>query len=228
MRDGFNRYVSKTKKTKSGSGASKIRQYVYFNQMSFLLPLANEKAETVNSLEDETATDDALMAEEQKFQRGRKRNRVAKEDNLIEQLAANINKKYNENTSNYEADDDKLFLLSLHGDFKKISDDYKLDAKTEMLKVVKEYKVLSSDNCVYRSQAIQSPYLHHSHQSAPYSTSAYIQRINQPGPSTSTYVQQTNQPLQISTESEAISALSPVSVDRESTQSSIHSIFNNL
>ncbi|CAG4936439.1 unnamed protein product [Parnassius apollo] len=160
LRDGFRRYVNKTKKIKSGSGAIKLRQYVYYHQLSFLLPLTEEKAGTEDSLENES-TEDAVT-EEKIPQRGRKRTSTSKEDNLITQLAINLNKKYNETTFDDKTDDDKLFLMALHGDFKKISDDYKLDAKTDILKVIKKYKVLSSDVNLYSNQtSLRSQFNYH-------------------------------------------------------------------
>ncbi|CAG9826291.1 unnamed protein product [Diabrotica balteata] len=147
LRDGFNRYVSNAKKIKSDSGPNKKRQYVYYQQLSFLLALSTDKADAINSIEEEIETDDVLTAslEDSTFQRGQKRSSTTKEDNLMDQLTVNSNRKYTENLPTKEADDDKLFLLSLHGDFKNISDDYKLDAKIEMLTVLKKYKELSSE-----------------------------------------------------------------------------------
>ncbi|CAG9828128.1 unnamed protein product [Diabrotica balteata] len=159
LRDGFNRYVSKAKKIQSGSGAHKIRQYVHYQQLSFLLALSNDKADTINSLEGEIETDNVLTAnsEESTLQRGRKRSSATKEDNLIDQLTENLNRKCKENMSTREVDDDdKLFLLALHGDFKKISDDYKLDAKTEILSVLKKYKELSSDKNSHPNQSMHA------------------------------------------------------------------------
>lgn len=37
-----------------------------------------------------------------------------------------------------------MFLLSLYSDFTKISDDYKLDAKADIINVIKNYKSLSN------------------------------------------------------------------------------------
>jgi hypothetical protein len=51
LRDGLNRYFKTINKQKSGSAAFQTRQYVYFHQLSFLTPLAEEKAITVGSLD---------------------------------------------------------------------------------------------------------------------------------------------------------------------------------
>ncbi|CAG5026372.1 unnamed protein product [Parnassius apollo] len=238
----------KQKKIKSGSGAIKLRQYVYYHQLSFLLPLTEEKAGTADSLENESTEDAAT--EEKIPQRGRKRTSTSKEDNLITQLAINLNKKYNETTFDDKTDDDKLFLMALHGDFKKISDDYKLDAKTDILKVIKKFKVLSSDVNLYSNQtSLRSQFNYHqpsysqfSHQSSSsysqpsyddfssgYNTGPPQASTNRPlqtditiGYSTGVPQACTSRPLQ-TTRLEETDVLSPA--DTEASQSSIHSIF---
>ncbi|GBP23655.1 hypothetical protein EVAR_80272_1 [Eumeta japonica] len=111
--------------TRSARRHSRPAYFVIRDHSSIVLPchracskmesLANDKADTANNLEEQIESEDALIAEKSTFQRGWKRGSVAKEDELITALTDNINKKYKENKSNNEPDDDKLFLLALHG-----------------------------------------------------------------------------------------------------------------
>lgn len=52
-----------------------------------------------------------------------------------------MSERINETKDDY--DDDKYFLLSLHKDFKSISEDLKLDAKAEMIGVLRKFKAMT-------------------------------------------------------------------------------------
>lgn len=51
LRDSYNRELKKYKELKSGSGASKYRKYLYFNNLSFLKPIS-ERRETASLIDD--------------------------------------------------------------------------------------------------------------------------------------------------------------------------------
>jgi hypothetical protein len=71
-------------------------------------------------------------------------------------------------------DGDKLFLMSLNGDFKKISDEYKLDAKSEIIGIIRKYKLLSSHR--------QQHYIHPQENYTGYNTVSFSSRHHETPP----------------------------------------------
>lgn len=63
------------------------------------------------------------------------------EDELIEKLSKRIDEKPSSKLP--IEDEDKMFLLSLAGEFKHIKDQYKLDARSEIINVIKYFKGIS-------------------------------------------------------------------------------------
>jgi hypothetical protein len=126
----------------------------------FLTPLAEEKADTMGTLDKESPEvvkegQETSTMSEQNANRKRKLI-VSVEDVLIEKLLKHVDKNltYSQTVKdNTEQGDDKLFLMSLSGDFKKISDEYKLD------------KLLSS-HC-------QQPYMHPQQNYTGYNTASF-------------------------------------------------------
>ncbi|KAK5642703.1 hypothetical protein RI129_008870 [Pyrocoelia pectoralis] len=167
LRDGFNREVKKNKSTKSGSAASAKRQYVFFHQLSFLLPLVEARAETTNSLTDTASqnNEDEKNSEPPKShpQKLKRKSVQSSEDKLIETLPQRIAKKIN--NGNEDSDDDKYFLLSLHNDLKHIPEELKLDAKAEILGVLKKFKAIASPISTQFSftSIPRNPYHHTNH-----------------------------------------------------------------
>jgi hypothetical protein len=155
----FQQIFNKVKRQKSGSAASHIMQYICFHQVSFLTPLVEEMADTMGSLDKESLevveeSQEASTMNEQRAKHKRKLTMSA-EDVLIEKLLKHVDKNFSYSQivkDNTEHDDNKLFLVSLIGDFKKISDEYKLNAKSEIIGIVTKYKLLS----LHRQQ----PYMH--------------------------------------------------------------------
>lgn len=136
LRDGYTRCAKKIK-PKSGSAALNIRSYAYYQQMSFLKAIIEDRPDKTNSLEE---SEQAEITSEESENRQNKINKrklnttITDENVLIEKLA----KRFDEKSQNPQiANEDKLFLLSLVCEFKKINEQYKLDAKTEILNVIK-------------------------------------------------------------------------------------------
>lgn len=138
LRDGYTRYTRKIK-PKSGSAATKIRPYPYYEQLSFL-KVIEERPDKSDSLEEKSEGNDHNKESAKKSYSALKR-RHKTEDNLIEKLSKRIDEKPSSNLA--VEDDDKLFLLSLAGEFKKIKDQYKLDARSEIINVIKYFKGIS-------------------------------------------------------------------------------------
>lgn len=149
LRDGYARYVKKIK-PKSGSAALNIRPYAYYQQMSFLKVIIEDRPDKTNSLEE---SEHAEITSEESDNRQNKINKernkrklnttITDENVLIEKLAKRFDEK-SQNSRIVNEDEDKLFFLSLVGEFKKINEQYKLDAKTEILNVIKHFKGMTN------------------------------------------------------------------------------------
>lgn len=121
------------------------------------MPLLEERLEKTDNTEPSTiAQNDRSQYSIPKGQFHRKRkSKAAKEDILKDKLSTHINMKLTDKkkTSLFANDEDRLFFVSLVGDFNKISDQCKFHAKTELLQVIKHYKEMStqypceSQNC---------------------------------------------------------------------------------
>jgi len=65
LRDCFVRHANAKKYTKSGSGATRAKEYIYFNQLSFLKDVTNNKTNTTNNFSDENSPQHQNFSEEQ-------------------------------------------------------------------------------------------------------------------------------------------------------------------
>lgn len=139
LRDGYNRYTKKIK-PKSGSAVTKIRPYPYYDQLSFL-KVFEARPEKSDSLKETSEGSDHNKESPKKSGSALKRKLNKTEDEIIDKLSKRIDEKPSSNLA--VEDDDKLFLLSLAGEFKKIKDQYKLDARSEIINVIKYFKGIS-------------------------------------------------------------------------------------
>lgn len=140
------------KKEKSGSGASGRKQYIYFNQLSFLQTSIKETTSSIsenpvesegNGTEREIILDDTEISERPVPLPSRKRKNISSaaktdEDKLFVAVANKIMKEKPE--TYVERDEDTLFMLSLVGELKKIPDNWKLDVKSEILGVFQKFR----------------------------------------------------------------------------------------
>jgi hypothetical protein len=106
----------------------------------FLTPLAEGKADTMGSLDKESSEvveesqETSTMSEQ--HAKHKCKLTMSVEDILIERLSKHMDRNLTCSQivkDNTEQDDKKLFLMSFNGDFKNISDKYKLDAKSEII-----------------------------------------------------------------------------------------------
>lgn len=140
LRDGYTRYTKKIKPN-SGSAATKIRPYPYYEQLSFLKVSIEARPDKSDSLKETSEESDNNKESAKKSVSALKRKFNKTEEDLIEKLSKRIDEKPSSNLA--VEDDDKLFLLSLAGEFKKIKDQYKLDARSEIINVIKYFKGIS-------------------------------------------------------------------------------------
>ncbi|XP_026744338.1 uncharacterized protein LOC113505726, partial [Trichoplusia ni] len=166
LRDSFNREIGK--QNKSGSGASGRKEYIYFKQLSFLKRLKNVRSTTdeeINENDSELKQPQELKKQEESCsllyssrsisssrRRAMKRNIDKTENEILQQLSDNLKKKYERPE---DVDPDKDFLMSVLPDIRKIHDDFKIDFKSEMLQLIKKYKMYEPIHN-YRSYSSQS------------------------------------------------------------------------
>lgn len=120
---------------KSGSASYNLRPCTYHQQLLFLKDL-QDRGERSSNL-------DSTLEEPPRVEKITKKKTISKrkpqnsEDELIEKLTKRVNKKINDDEE--ERDEDRLFLLSLCKDFKRIPDHLKLEAKADFINTIKKY-----------------------------------------------------------------------------------------
>ncbi|CAH2095527.1 unnamed protein product [Euphydryas editha] len=130
LRDTFNRQLATEKKIREGYNIKK-KTYVYFKHMLFLLPHM--------SCSENESSDPILEPKLNEFFNKRDKRKAPKDKEQ------NKRKKYipelpSKPITQEEIDEDRHFLMSLIPSFKKMSDDEKLTAKVEILKVIKNVR----------------------------------------------------------------------------------------
>ncbi|KAJ0170005.1 hypothetical protein K1T71_014611 [Dendrolimus kikuchii] len=129
LRDSYSRYRFKIKKAKTSGEFASPKLYTYAPYLTFLSTLKGEKTNSSSENSDIEAT----------VEETRKRKPPPAKTKL-KKLSKQMRKNETSPISDPEHDEDKLFLLSLLSDFKKVSDDLKLDAKVEIMEIIKKYK----------------------------------------------------------------------------------------
>lgn len=132
--------IKKNNEQKSGSSASKHRQYLYFNNLSFLKPIS-ERKQTESSMNNTFQNVDKQLNSSDESRKVTKKRKSTKsidnENELIKQLSHRLS---NRMSKPYEQldniDSDKHFLLSLYNRFKAIDNNLKLQAQIEIMNVI--------------------------------------------------------------------------------------------
>lgn len=131
LRDGFTRSVKNYNEKLESGGKGKL--YLYYEQLHFLHDLYAAKSMVTHS----TSGGSRLRKKRQKY------NTECASDLDDERVAAKrVTKSGNNSSDNNESgmEEDKQFLLSLLSDFRKISEDQKLDAKGDIINVIRHYR----------------------------------------------------------------------------------------
>ncbi|KAL4714236.1 hypothetical protein ACJJTC_009588 [Scirpophaga incertulas] len=174
LRDSFNREKAKKKNVASGSAATSSKEYIYFNQLSFLNSLKEVSPPT--DVTSEGATNDAERPHP-KINRNINIKRAEKSENdILRTLSEKLKRKHDQISDQH--DPDKQFLMSLLPHVKKIDENCKLDFQSEILQLIKRYT---------RTQSYET-YSAHSTQNA--STSIQSSPIIHPSPTHSYYSDQ--------------------------------------
>lgn len=113
--------------TKSGSGASTSREYLYSKFLTFLNPLSRVRPSKSPS----------SSSSDKQPQKGNTP-KESTEEKLLEILCERMQNKCQDN--NYI---DQQFFMSLVEDFAAIHSDYKMDAKMEIMGIIKKYSQMS-------------------------------------------------------------------------------------
>lgn len=170
LRDGFTRYCRNLKK-KSGSAASTTKQYTYYDQLLFLKDVTNDRGQNVSNFDSPSLQcSPPVQSTEDNARKRPRKHQSHSDDILIETLTTRLNDQLQkaEKQTSPPFDEDKAFLLSLLSDFKKIPEDWKLDAKGEIIQIIKNYRATSMQN--YRN--ISMPSTSQSSYNTGYSTAA--------------------------------------------------------
>lgn len=135
----------RNKKSKSGSGSSTSKEYLYSPLLSFLNtttrtrpsetppPAISDDENTLNIGDDDTTN---------VTKRKKKTNEA--EDKMITKLMQRMDDRMNRDRRSGESEPEYNFALSLVEDLKSIHPDYKMDAKMEIMAVLKKYKNMSN------------------------------------------------------------------------------------
>lgn len=134
IRDAYARDLKKQRESKSGSEAKKQRKYVYFDRLQFLSELYETKP--ASKEKNKQICDDPTASTS-------KSKRSPADDNnetnaLLKILAERLQNKKNATEDDSE-DGDRYFLLSLLKDFKRIPESHKMDAKYDIIGVIRKY-----------------------------------------------------------------------------------------
>ncbi|KAL4709482.1 hypothetical protein ACJJTC_012819 [Scirpophaga incertulas] len=143
LKDCFSRELAAQKKSESGQSGRKKRKYIYFDELSFLIPITTprETSGNISSIEEcansETQSDDDISQEKQNSRQAiyrRKTGTQARKENTDEEELLNILRKKQIH------DEDVSFAEMLIPMLRKLNDDQKLYAKIEILNAMDRAK----------------------------------------------------------------------------------------
>ncbi|XP_063230399.1 uncharacterized protein LOC134535257 [Bacillus rossius redtenbacheri] len=135
LRDCFRRELAKQRNCKSGSAADGRKQYIYFQQLTFLLPVCDTKPTTEESPDLHTqATPAAATSTAPTSLKRKKPSPETEELELLQSLRRNMEKRH---AGREEEDSDRHFLLSLLPYFKRLPDDMKLEIQSDFLNTLR-------------------------------------------------------------------------------------------
>lgn len=148
IRSCYSRELLRKRKEKSGTGATGRKQYVHFEILRFLETVCKQTASTKDedtSLENENEnaqdisceiqTKETGVAKEQRHNQSRKR-KNSDDDELDEVLKTRIVEESQQ--ASLDNDEDRLFLLSLVSELRKVPVDRKLKLKSDIIAAISQ------------------------------------------------------------------------------------------
>lgn len=138
----------RNKKSKSGSGASASKEYLYSPLLSFLNTTTQTRPSktpppVISDDENDQNTINIGDDDTTNFTKRKKKSNEA-EDKMITKLMQRMDERMNRDRRSGESAPEYNFALSLIEDLKSIHPDYKMDAKLEIMGVIKKYKHMSN------------------------------------------------------------------------------------
>jgi len=146
LRDCFSRELGRMKKFKSGSEISRKNPYVYYNQLSFLKPIIQNKPTEKNLIPDvdESGDDGPSSSKVLNNEPSSKKKKVTSTNSIENKIINALHKSVEfreEQTNKYEEDTDRLFLLSLLKPLKQIPEPLRFSVKIDLMKVINNAKI---------------------------------------------------------------------------------------
>lgn len=191
IKDAYNRNKATNNKCSSGSGAKPRRPYIYSNLLTFLDPLGEIRPPSQCS-KTSSQNDDAEQRLDQDcdFQKPHSPKKSKKtqkhedsQDKLYEALTANLKQSKEANNTILSENPDMLFLVSLAKDFSAITEEFKLEAKADMINLIRKYKNMGQSSRALHGNSGAFQYEHqYGYQSgyqSEFQPQAKIQVINQ-------------------------------------------------
>ncbi|GBP09955.1 hypothetical protein EVAR_70926_1 [Eumeta japonica] len=135
------RTITPVNNNASGSGAKPRRPYIYSNLLTFLDPLYQIRSPSQN---DDAALEHDQDYDFQKPHSPKKSKKTTKhedpQDKLFEALTTNLKQSKEANNTILSENPDTLFLVSLAKDFSAIKEEFKLEAKADMINLIRKYR----------------------------------------------------------------------------------------
>jgi hypothetical protein len=143
------REIKNKRKVSSGSAAESRREYVYYKQLQFLSPLLNTKRpQDKDTDENSVASPPTLILPSTSSSAApvlttattttTKKRKLSPDDDSAALMSV-IAEKIEAINSQPKCDPDMHFILSLYDDFHKIPSEKKMDAKMELMSVIRKY-----------------------------------------------------------------------------------------
>lgn len=155
LKDCFNRERLKEKNCPSGSGAKPRKQYVYYKLLSFLQPLTEIRPPSRPTVTEENDSEGCL--ESFVIPKSKKLKTSDGVDDAQNKLYEILTEKLNKATPAIQHPD-QHFLLSLFPHFNSIKEEYKLDAKAEMINLLRKYNNMAQTSAYTSHYGYQSGY----------------------------------------------------------------------
>lgn len=155
LKDCFNRERLKEKNCPSGSGAKPRKQYVYYKLLSFLQPLTEIRPPSRPTVTEENDSEGCL--ESFVIPKSKKLKTSDGVDDAQNKLYEILTEKLNKATPAIQHPD-QHFLLSLFPHFNSIKEEYKLDAKAEMINLLRKYNNMAQTSANTSHYGYQSGY----------------------------------------------------------------------
>lgn len=166
VRTSFSRELKRKAGAKSGSAASRKSPYVYFEQLQFLKETVVNSATRAIIDETDTVESNDKGGNVQIRSPVTKKKKKTDDDSLVEVLTQSTTIR-EDRDKKHESNSDRLFMLSLLEDFRRIPDHRRLSTKIELMNVIKRAQMLTAEihnqcscHCVSETSAAGPHYNH--------------------------------------------------------------------